>query len=262
MTNPLKVRLAAGDQLYGCWLGMAHAGTAELLAHSGFDFLIFDNEHGAGSLQTAIDVLRAGAAGNCPVIVRVPWNDHVYLKRILDAGATSLMIPMLESAEEAKAAVSACRYPPQGTRGYAAAAQRCTRWGTDSAYVQNWDDELLIVGQIESAGAASQAASIAAVDGIDVALIGINDLGGSLGYLEGGLAHPDVAAAAELAEAGIREAGKILASVPSALHSTHELFARGYQLVGGAVDSLLLMQAAQADVDQARMGMTTINATA
>lgn len=255
MTNALKARLAAGDQVYGCWLGMAHAGIAELLAHSGFDFVIFDNEHGAGSLETAVEVMRACEAGNCPVIVRVPWNDPVYLKRILDAGAQSLMIPMLETPQEAVAAVSACRYPPHGTRGYAAAAQRCTRWNTRADYLANWNDELLIIGQIESAGAAAQAEAIAKTDGIDVVLIGINDMGGSLGHLENGLGHPDVAAAAQLAEDGIKASGKPMASVPSALHSTHGLFARGYQLVGGAVDSLLLMGAAKTDVENARMGM-------
>ena len=143
---------------------MAHAGIAELLSHAGYDFLIFDNEHGAGSLETAVDVMRACAAGGCPVVIRVPWNDHIYLKRILDAGATSLMIPMLDNADEAAAAVRACRYPPHGTRGYAAAAQRCTRWGTDKDYLSNWNDELLIVGQIESATAAAQSQAIAAVE--------------------------------------------------------------------------------------------------
>lgn len=255
MTNSLKARIAAGDQLYGCWLGMAHAGTAELLAHSGYDFLIFDNEHGAASIETAVDAMRACAAGGCPVVVRVPWNDPVYLKRILDAGATNLMIPMLENAQEAASAVSACRYPPHGTRGYAAAAQRCTRWGTDTDYLKNWNDELLIIGQIESKAAAEQSEAIARTDGIDVVLIGINDMGGSIGHLEGGLGHDEVRELSEIAEAGIKAAGKPLASVPSALYSTHGLYSRGYQMVGGAVDSLLLMGAAKTDVTEARMGM-------
>lgn len=256
MTNALKSRLAAGDQLYGCWLAFGDAGVAELLSHSGFDFLILDNEHGPGSIENAVDVMRACDAAGCPLVIRVPSNDPVYLKRILDAGAISLMIPMIEDEREAKEAVAACRYPPFGARGYAAGSQRCTRWSVNPNYLAQWNDELLIIGQIESANAASHAAEIASTGGIDVVLIGINDLGGSLGHLENGLSHPDVADAALRAENGIKQAGKPLASVPSALHTTPELFARGYQMVAGSVDSLLLMSAARREVDSARMGMS------
>jgi len=258
--NALKQRIAEGQSLYGGWLALPHAGTVEIMAHAGFDFLIFDNEHGAGSLESAVDAMRACEAADCPLVIRVPWNDPVYLKRILDAGATSLMIPMVETADEAAAAVAACRFPPHGRRGYAAGAQRCTRWGTINDYVARWNDTLLLFAQIESASAAARAEAIAATDGIDVVLIGINDLGGSLGHLEAGLSHPDVARAAEQAEAGVRAAGKPLASVPSALHATPELYRRGYQIVAGAVDTLLLMAAAKRDIVDAAMSKSLAEA--
>ncbi|MEZ5848109.1 MAG: aldolase/citrate lyase family protein [Geminicoccaceae bacterium] len=254
-SNSLKERVKAGDRLYGAWLALSSATTAELMAYAGFDFLILDNEHGAASLETSVDVMRACDAAGCPLVVRVPWNDQVYIKRILDAGATSLMIPMIEDADEARAAVNACRYPPQGRRGYAALGQRCARWSMWPDYLQRWSEELFIIGQIESARAAANARAIAEVDGIDMVLIGINDMGGSIGHLEGGLAHPDVAKIVHQAEAGIRDGGKPMGTVPSAMRTTGELFEAGYQLVAGAGDGVLLAKAACADVANARKSM-------
>ncbi len=252
-TNSLKRRMLAGEPVYGAWLGLADAAVAELLAHAGYDFLILDQEHGPGSLESAAHVMRAAEAAGCPLVVRVPWNDPVYLKRILDLGATSVMIPLLEDAEAAKAAVAACRYPPAGSRGYAAASQRCTRWGKDAAYLANWNDTLLVLGQLESAKAADQAAAIAAVDGIDVPFIGVNDMAGSIGRL-GQLDHPEVRRLVESCEAGLRRTGKPLGTVPSAMRATPELFAAGYTMVAGAVDGMLLRQAALADIAANRPG--------
>jgi 4-hydroxy-2-oxoheptanedioate aldolase len=246
-TRSLKARILAGEPVYGAWLGLADANVAELMAHAGYDFLVLDQEHGPGSIATAMDVMRAAEAAGCPLVVRVPWNDAVYLKRILDAGATAVMIPMLEDAEAARAAVAACRYPPQGIRGYAAASHRCTRWGKETGYLARWNDEVLIMGQLESARAAANAEAIAAVDGIDVPFIGINDMAGSIGRL-GQLDHPDVRALVESCEAALRKSGKPLGTVPSAMRRTPELFAVGYTVVAGAVDSMLLRAAAAADV--------------
>ncbi len=181
VTQSLKKRILAGEPVYGAWLGLANANVAELLAHTGYDFLVLDQEHGPGSLESAMDVMRAAEAAGCPLVVRVPWNDSVYLKRILDAGATAVMVPMLEDAEAARAAVAACRYPPHGIRGYAAPSQRCTRWGKQADYLARWNDELLIMGQLESETAVKNALAIASVDGIDVPFVGINDMAGSIG---------------------------------------------------------------------------------
>jgi 4-hydroxy-2-oxoheptanedioate aldolase len=251
MENRLKRRIRAGESVYGAWLGLASPQVAELMACVGYDFLIVDQEHGAGSLRDAADMLRACASGGCSAIVRVPWNDQVYLKRILDVGAQSLMIPMVESAEEAKAAVAACRYPPKGRRGWAAPAMRCSRYGTIPDYTSRANDELFIIVQIESAGAAERAAEIAAVDGVDLVLIGVNDLAGSIGLLEK-LDRPEVDTLVRKAEAGVRSAGKPLGSVPSARRDSAGLFADGYALVAGGGDSGLLRQAALADVAAVR----------
>jgi 4-hydroxy-2-oxoheptanedioate aldolase len=236
------------------WLGLADPGVAELLAHSGYDFVIIDQEHGPGSITDAVALLRACGCAQCPAVVRVPWNDQVYLKRILDAGASSIMVPMIESPEEAQAAVAACRYPPAGRRGYAAPAMRCSNYGFIEDYRARANDELLLMAQIESAAAAAQAEAIVAVDGIDMGFIGVNDMGGSIGRLEQ-LDRPEVRALVEQAEAAIRRAGKLLGSVPSSGAGSVELFAKGYDLVAGAGDVPLLREAAKADLARVRAGM-------
>lgn len=246
-TNRIRERIAAGDQLYGCWLGLGSPALAELLGCAGYDFLIVDQEHGPGSLADGAAMMRACDATGCPAIVRVPWNDQVYLKRILDLGAQSLMIPMVENAEEAAAAVAACRFPPAGRRGWAAPSMRCSRYGFVPDYTGRANDELFIIAQIESAGAAERAREIAAVDGIDMVLIGVNDLAGSIGLLEQ-LDRPEVDRLVRMAEEGVRAAGKPLGTVPSARRDTNGLFADGYALVAGAGDTPLLRNAAMRDI--------------
>lgn len=257
MENLLKRRLLAGDRVYGVWLGSASGNVAELLAWAGYDFAIIDHEHGQGSLGDAVHMMRACAMANCPVIVRVPWNDQVYLKRILDAGAQSIMVPMVESAEEAAAVVAACRYPPAGRRGYAAPAMRCSRYGFITDYLSRANDELLLITQIESANAAATADQIGSVDGVDMVFIGINDMGGSIGRLEQ-LSHPDVRALAEQAEAGIRRSGKLMGTVPSSGAGTVELFDKGYNMVAGAGDMVMLREAAKADLAKVRAGIAEL----
>ncbi len=254
MENSLKRRLVAGERAYGVWLSSASGNVAELLAWAGYDFAIIDHEHGQGSLGDAVHMMRACAMASCPVIVRVPWNDQVYLKRILDAGAQSIMVPMVESAEEATAVVAACRYPPKGRRGYAAPAMRCSRYGFITDYLSRANDELLLITQIESAHAAAKAHEIGAVDGVDMVFIGINDMGGSIGRLEQ-LSDPEVRKLAETAEANIRRSGKLMGTVPSSGAGTVELFAKGYNLVAGAGDMVMLREAAKADLAKVRAGI-------
>ena len=254
MENRLKRRIRAGDRVYGVWVSTAAPAVAELLAWSGYDFVIVDLEHGQGTLQDAVACMRACAQADCPPVVRVPWNDQVFLKRIMDAGAQSVMVPMVESAEEAAAAVAACRFPPAGRRGYAAPAMRCSRYGFIPDYLARANDELFLIAQIESAAAAERAEAIASVDGIDMVLIGVNDLAGTIGRLEQ-LDRPEVRELVAMAEAGIRRAGKPLGTVPSSGAGTLDLFHQGYQLVGGAGDTSLLRDAAVADLARIRAGM-------
>lgn len=254
MQNRLKQRLAAGDQLYGAWIGLGSPAVTELLGSVGYDFLVIDYEHSVGSLGDPVPLLRAADAVGCPTILRVPWNDQVYLKRALDCGATSVMIPMIESEQQAIDAVAACRYPPQGRRGYAAPSMRCSGYGTITDYIDRANDNLLIIAQIESAAAAAQANAIASVDGVDMVLIGVNDMAGTIGLLEK-LDRPEVDALVRQTEAGVRAAGKLLGTVPSARMNSKQLFADGYNLVAGAGDTPLLRIGAQQDLADVRTAM-------
>jgi 4-hydroxy-2-oxoheptanedioate aldolase len=243
--NSLKARLAAGDSVYGAWVGGGAAVNAEVMSHIGFDFLCLDQEHGAGEMADAVSMMQAVESSGTPCIVRAPWNDPIWLKRILDAGAQSLMIPQVETADLAAAAVVACRYPPQGTRGYAAGVVRASTYGLEPGYLEKANQNLLLVLQIESAAAVEQAAEICAVEGVDVVFIGVNDLAGSIGRLEQ-LDHPDVRRLVQRAEDIILASGKAMGTVPSAGASWQELFARGYRLVVGPHDIVMLREAARA----------------
>jgi 4-hydroxy-2-oxoheptanedioate aldolase len=243
--NALKSRLESGENVYGAWVGSGAPGNAELLGYIGFDFLVLDQEHGAGELSDAVDALRAVEPSGTPCVVRAPWNDPIWLKRILDAGADSVMIPAVDTAAAARAAVASCRYPPQGTRGYAAGVVRGSTFGLEPSYVAKANGNLLIVLQIESAVAVENAAEICAVEGVDVVFIGVNDLAGSIGRLEQ-LDHPDVRNLVRRAEEIIIASGKPMGTVPSAGASWQELFARGYRMVVGPHDVILLREAALA----------------
>jgi 4-hydroxy-2-oxoheptanedioate aldolase len=249
--NVLKRRLAKGESIFGCWVDTGSPTIVEILGHAGFDFVVIDLEHGQGDLAAAMEMIRAAQLTDMGAVVRVPSNDPVFLKRILETGADSIMIPQIESAAEAATAVRACRYPPQGARGYAAPVVRASSYGKVKDYIHRANDNLLLILQIESAAAVKQAGAIAAVEGVDVAFIGVNDLGGSIGRLEQ-LDHPDVRKLVAEAEAAIRKTGRWMGTVPSAGATAKELFAAGYKMVPLAVDVALLRDAALACVrDQA-----------
>ncbi|CAM5762278.1 2,4-dihydroxyhept-2-ene-1,7-dioic acid aldolase [Labrys miyagiensis] len=258
--NHLKRRLAAGDALFGAWIETGSATNVEILAQQGFDFLILDLEHGFGELRDAVDMLRA-AEGATPCIVRVPWNDPIILKRLLDAGADSLMIPSIETAGEAEAAVAACRYPPQGRRGYAAPLVRASTFGKVADYMARANSELLIVAQLESAGAVGRAAEICAVDGVDVPFLGVNDMAGSIGLLEQ-LDRPEVRTLVEAAETAMIASGKPMGTVPSAGATWQSLVESGYRLIPVASDVSLMRDAALAVVrEQVRFRKERLDST-
>lgn len=241
--NRLKTRLLAGEIAYGCWVGGGSPGNAELLGHIGFDFLLADHEHGIGETREIMETLRAVETTPTPALVRVPWNDHVFLKRVLDAGVQSVMIPSVDTADAALAAVRACLYPPHGIRGYAAGVVRASTFGMEPGYIHKANAQMLIALQLESFTAVENAAEIAATEGADIIFIGVNDLAGSIGRLEQ-TDHPDVRALVRQAETAIRASGKIMGTVPNAGASVAELIADGYRIIAGPHDVALLRDAA------------------
>lgn len=179
----MRDRLRAGEPVIGTWVSLSDPAVAEILAPD-FDFVVLDTEHAPNSLETVTDCARAveAAAGDALPLARVPWNDPVRIKRTLDTGVAGVIVPMVEDREAAEAAVAACRYPPEGVRGMAAA--RASEYGRSfDSYVERANEDVLTVLQIETATGVENVADIAAVDGVDALLVGPADLSANLGAL-------------------------------------------------------------------------------
>lgn len=246
--NTLKKRLNAGKKALGCWLSMGNAMAAEIAGLAGYDWVMIDHEHGPGDFQSAIGQMQALAAFQTTAIMRVPWNDPVYIKRALDAGAEGIMVPMVESAEEAAQVVAACRYPPRGIRGSATSAVRAADYGmVEADYVKSADDNLVILCQIETLKGIENLKSIAAVEGVDLLFVGPSDISTNMGYATQ-RDHPDVKAMLKRVEGEIKGAGKWMGTVLRYGMSPQEHFDLGYDIVSGGSDSAHIRNAAVAQV--------------
>ncbi|MEO5700877.1 MAG: HpcH/HpaI aldolase/citrate lyase family protein [Casimicrobiaceae bacterium] len=204
--NTFKRALQAGTVPCGVWLMSGAASTAEALGCVGFDFVVVDMEHVPIDTPQMIDILRAIAGTPASAIVRVPWNDLVMIKRALDAGAQTLMIPFVQNADEARRAVAATRYPPEGIRGLAA-MHRASRYTTVQGYPQAAAAEICVVVQVETPAAIDAMESIAAVPGVDSIFVGPGDLSAAMGHY-GNIAHPDVLVRLEEAARTCKRLGK------------------------------------------------------
>ncbi len=173
----MKQRISERGPQFGCWIEMFSPIAAEVVAQAGYDFVLIDLEHGPGSYLDAIAVMQAIQGRDCAPLMRVPSNDEVALKRALDTGVAGVMVPAVNTADEAAAAVAACHYPPRGRRGMAAAIVRGADYGLRAAeYIQSAGEALLVMCQIESAEAVENAAAIAGTEGVDMLFIGPFDI--------------------------------------------------------------------------------------
>jgi 4-hydroxy-2-oxoheptanedioate aldolase len=248
--NLLRAKLANGAKRLGVWSSVLHTVVTESLVASGYDFVILDAEHGAADQAEILPHLQILQRSDCAPLVRAPWNDQVWLKRILDAGAESVMLPMIETAEEARAAVAACRYPPRGRRSFGPWRELGLSRDID-AWRRGADDRLYIILQIESAMAVENVDAIAAVDGVDALFIGPNDLSASLGCLRQ-YDHPDFKRAVGKAFDAIRRSGKPAGCVPFGGKTTAEHFRDGFSLIAANTELTLLTATARAEVDAHR----------
>jgi 4-hydroxy-2-oxoheptanedioate aldolase len=249
--NRLKARLAAGEKSLGTWLQSAEPTFAEMASVAGLDFIIMDQEHGAGERQAAVDTMRAASAGPATVIVRVPSSDPTYIRRLVDAGVEGILVPMVETAEQARAIVDCCKYPPAGSRGNAWDITRAASYGFEPDYLAKADDNLLVIVQIETALAVENAAAIAAVPGVDVVFIGPTDLSASIG-LTGQTGAPEVEALIAEAMAAARAAGKPLASVPRVGRSWQQVLDDGFSMVASGSEIFFYRQAITAMMNDYR----------
>jgi len=253
VNNPVKQRLAAGEQLFGCWLTLASPLVAEALAAAGFDFLVVDGEHSPADTMDTVALLQAIAAGGSQPIVRVTDNTTWLAKRALDAGSPTLLIPMVGSADEARRAVAAMRYPQQGNGGARGVAGivRAARYGLAADYVRTANESACTIVQIESAAAVEAAEEIAAVDGVDALFVGPADLAASLGHL-GDSRHPQVQQAIDRVAAAARSRRKAAGIFAGSAAEARDYAARGFSLVSVAADVVWLLAGARQALATAR----------
>jgi len=219
--NEFKQAILAGRQQVGLWVSLASPYVAECVAGSGFDWLLLDGEHSPNDPITILAQLQAAAPYPVSCIVRPAWNDKVLIKRYLDVGAQSLLIPYVQNAAEAQAAVQAIRYPLRGVRGVASTT-RSGRFGRIADYLQRAEEELCLLVQIETREGLDNLEAIARTPGIDGVFIGPADLAAGLGHL-GEQGHPEVQAAIEGAIKRVRACGK-----PAGILTPDEATARKY----------------------------------
>ena len=246
--NRCKRKMLAGEPVLGAWLSMGSPIAAEIVAHAGYDAVIMDHEHGPGDLLNAVSLMQAASASGATPMMRVPWNDMVYIKRALDIGVMGIVVPYVQNAAEAEAAVAACRYPTAGVRGVAPHAARCSGWGRFTrAYLEAMPQELLVACQIETEEAIDNIEEIAAVDGVDMLFLGPSDISASIGHMLD-MKEPAVISLFQKAERKLRATGKLLATVTRPGKSVNWTFERGYHMVVAGGDARLLQGAATAQV--------------
>ncbi|MFK7602020.1 aldolase/citrate lyase family protein [Deinococcus sp. SM5_A1] len=244
--NTFKIALERGDTLYGLWLALADSYSAEVCAGAGFDWLLIDGEHAPNDLRSTLAGLQALAAYPAVApLVRPPVGDAVGMKRLLDIGARNILIPMVESAEQARELVSTTRYPPRGVRGVGASLARASSFGRDADYLRHADHGVCLMLQIESVAGLVALDEIAAVDGVDGVFIGPADLAASFGQL-GNPGHADVQNAIRDAATRIRAAGKAAGILSTDEAQAHTYLEWGYTFVAVGTDVTLLSRASTA----------------
>ena len=212
--NPFRKAIREGRPQIGLWCSSCSNVVAEVIAGAGFDWILIDTEHAPNELPMVLSQLQAMVGGTAAPVVRPAWNDLVLIKRLLDVGVQNLLVPYVQTVVEARAAVGAVRYPPEGVRGVAV-LHRANRFGRVRDYSSRANEEICLILQLESCVALQNLDAIAAVEGVDGLFIGPSDLAAALGHL-GDNGHAEVRAAIEDAVGRIRKTGKapgILASV-------------------------------------------------
>ncbi|MDN3518907.1 4-hydroxy-2-oxoheptanedioate aldolase [Aquisalimonas lutea] len=239
-TNTFKQALARNEAQIGIWSGLANGYCAEIAANAGFDWLLIDGEHAPNDLRSILEQLQAVAPYEVQPVVRPPVGETALIKQYLDIGVASLLVPMVDSADQARALVRATRYPPEGVRGVGSALARASRWNSIPGYLDKADEEVCLLVQIETQEGLDNLDAIAAVEGVDGVFIGPADLSASLGH-RGNPEHEEVQTAIEKAIQRIHQAGKaagILSANPTLAKRYLEL---GCTFVAVGVDASLLM---------------------
>jgi 4-hydroxy-2-oxoheptanedioate aldolase len=241
--NAFKQALSRRERQVGLWSGLASPIAAEIIAGAGFDWIVIDGEHGPNDIDSLLSQLQAMRGGTAEPVFRVPWNDAVIIKRALDVGARSLLVPFIQNAAEARRAVEATRYPPLGIRGVSV-TPRANDYGRVKGYHRNAHLDTCILVQLESKAALAEIEEIAAVDGVDGLFIGPSDLAADFGHL-GDPKHPEVQTAIKDAAKRIRASGKSAGILAGNVDDVESLFEMGFNFTATGSDVSLLARGAE-----------------
>jgi 4-hydroxy-2-oxoheptanedioate aldolase len=242
--NPFKAALARGEPQVGLWLSLAQPYSAEVCASAGFQWLLIDGEHAPNDVRSTLAQLQAVAAYPAHPVVRAVSGDPALIKQLLDIGVQTLLVPMVDTPEQARAIVAATRYPPQGMRGVGAAVARASRWGARRDYLDAANDEACLLVQAETVAALTHLKDICAVDGVHGVFIGPADLAASMGH-RGNPGHPEVQAAIETAIRTIVDSGKAAGTLTGDPKLARRYLELGARFVAVGIDVTMLVQAAR-----------------
>lgn len=243
--NTFKKALADGQTIIGCWMSFAEACTAEVMGHAGFDWLLIDGEHSANDIRSIRDQIVALKNSPSDIVVRVPVGETWVIKQALDMGAQNILVPMVETAEQARELVKACRFPPDGTRGVGYGVGRVSDFGQIKDYGQTADEQICLLVQVESKLGLGNLDSILSVDGVDGVFIGPADLSASMGYL-GQTMHPDMQKTILDALAHISASGKAAGILTTDDGMIKASLAAGARFVAVAMDIALMLNSGKA----------------
>lgn len=243
--NAFKAALKSGERAQiGLWLGLADPICAEICAGAGFDWLLIDGEHAPNDVRSILAQLQAVAPYPAHPIVRPVSGDVQLIKQLLDVGAQTLLIPMVETADQARLMVSAMRYPPVGIRGVGAALARASQWNRVTNYLHQSNDQMCLLVQVETRLGLKNLDAISAVEGVDGVFIGPSDLSAALGHL-GKPGHPDVQMAIETAIGRIRAGGRAAGILTTDEAQARHYLSLGCSFVAVGLDGNLLMRSSQ-----------------
>ncbi|MXQ14037.1 HpcH/HpaI aldolase family protein [Microvirga makkahensis] len=239
--NAFKRAILNQQRQIGLWSSTGSAAAVEMLGHAGYDWILLDTEHTPIELPDIVSQMRAMIGTKTEAVVRPAWNDPVLIKRFLDAGAQTLLVPFVQNEDEALQAVRSMRYPPHGIRGVSMSS-RANRYGRVTDYFRRVNDELCLLVQLETGAALKRLEAIAAVDGVDGIFIGPSDLSADLGRL-GNAAHPEVQAAIRSAVEKCRKLGKAAGILAPIEEDARRYLEWGFSFVAVGVDMGLLRNA-------------------
>ena len=243
--NPFKTDLLQGNTLIGCWLSLANSYSTEAMGVAGFDWLLIDGEHAPNDIRSMREQIIALDSSPSHAIVRLPIGETWMIKQVLDIGAQTILVPMVESADEARALVRACRYPPTGVRGVGYAVTRAGKFGEIPDYGTTADDQTCLLVQVENRKGLDALDEILTVDGVDGVFVGPADLAADMGHM-GDAMHPDMQALIYETIARIAAAGKAPGILSLNDEMTQKAMDAGARFVAVGVDMLTLVHASKA----------------